>query len=345
MDNQSWRRRDVLAALGAGAITAALPPASFAAGAYKPRRIDVHHHVLPPAYNKFVESGQSLFRSPLDISWWTLEGAIRDMDKAGIATSIVSWPELNGRMPGDFLAVVRECNEWCAGLARDYPGRFGSFATLPYPNVDACLAEIAYAYDTLKVDGMRSAPSYQGKYLGHADFRPILEELNRRKAVVFIHPTQPACCGVIVPEAPSATLEFPFDTTRCITDLLVSGSFAQFPDIKWIFSHGGGTLPMLAGRIADNLRFNKRIGARTPKGAMYEFKKLYVDTASSYFPTSMAGMMALSGGSHILFGTDDPYIRVAETDEGMRALHLDPKLRAAIDRENALPLFPRLKKA
>ena len=338
-------RRSFLAGLAALGSSLLAPRSAAAETAYKPRRIDVHHHVLPPAYNDFVASGKSTFRSQIDTSWWTLPGAIADMDKYGISTSIVSWPDLNGNLPGDFPDVVRASNEWCARLARDYPGRFGSFATLPFPKIDTCLKEIAYALDTLKADGMRAAPSYAGKYLGHADFEPVLQELNRRKTVVFVHPTQPQCCGQIIPNAPSATLEFPFDTMRTIADLLLSGSFSKFPDIRWIFSHGGGTLPMLAGRVAEGAKRNPKIAQRLPNGPIAELRKIYVDTASAYFPYSWAGMMQLSGPRHILFGTDDPYIKVVEVDEGMAALKLDAKLRALIDRENALPLFPRLKKA
>jgi len=346
MSDVLWQRRELLATLGAAAAAAVFPRAGHAAdGLYKPRRIDVHHHVFPPAYNDFAASGRSTFRSPIDTSWWTLEGALADMDKYGIATAIVSWPDLNGNLPGDFLPVVRASNEWCAQLARDHPGRFGSFATLPLPATDAALDEIRYALDTLHADGVRFQPSYGGKYLGHPDFAPVLEELDRRQAVAFVHPTQPQCCGAIIPNAPSATLEFPFDTTRTIADLLLSGTLSKFAGIRWIFSHGGGALPSLAGRIANGAKFNPKVAARLPKGPIYELQRLYVDTASAFFPSSWAGVMALSGPRHILFGTDDPYVKVVETDEGLAALKLDAKLRAAIDRENALPLFPRLRKA
>lgn len=351
MAETEWQRRRFIAGLGVASTAAVIAPHAFfrdakaAEAAYKPRRIDVHHHVVPPPYEEFMASGKSTFRSPIDTSWWTLKGAIADMDRYGIATSIVSWPDLNGNLPGEFVSVVRACNEWCAQLARDYPGRFGNFATVALPNVDASLAEIAYALDTLKADGVRFQPSYNGKYLGHPDFAPVLAELDRRHAVAFVHPTQPQCCGQIIPNAPSATLEFPFDTTRTITDLLLSGSLARYPGIRWIFSHGGGTLPMLAGRISEGAKRNKKVASLLPDGPMAELKKLYVDTASAFFPSSWAGMMALSGPRKILFGTDDPYIKVAEVDEGIGALKLNAKLRAFVDRENALPLFPRLRKA
>ena len=340
----AWRRRQFLETL-AMTGAAALLPRAVPAAPYQPLRIDVHHHVLPPAYNDFVAKGLQKFRSPIDLSWWTVDRAIADMDKYGIATAIVSWPDLNGNMPGDFGDVVRSCNEWCAQLGRDHPGRFGNFATLPLPDIDASLKEIAYALDTLGADGMRAAPSYHGKYLGHPDFQPVWQELDRRNAIVFVHPTQPLCCGPILPNTASAILEFPFDTTRAITDVLLTGTFSKFPNIRWIFSHGGGALPMLAGRIASVTRFNPKFAERLPNGVIYELKKLYVDTASAFFPYSWAGITQLPGPERILFGTDDPYVSVAETDEGLAALKLQGTLRAAVDRENALALFPRLKKA
>jgi len=345
-DGVLWQRRQFLTGLGAASAAAALLPrnAFSADAAYKARRIDVHHHVPPPAYIDWMNAGNATFHSPLDTGTWSLDSALADIDRYHIETAIVSSPDLNGRLPGDFASTVRSCNEWLAKLTVDHPGRFGCFGMMPLPNVDTTLAEIAYVLDTLHSDGVRFAPSYAGKYLGDASFDPVLAELNRRKAVAFVHPTQPQCCGQMFPDAVSAVEEFPFDTMRTITDLLFSGQLAKYPDIKWIFSHGGGTLPMLAGRISGSFR-NPKMQARAPKGPIYELKKVYVDTASVYFPWSWAGVNALSGPHHILFGTDDPYVKVAETDEGLAALKLDAKLRAAIDRENALPLFPRLRKA
>jgi 6-methylsalicylate decarboxylase len=338
------QRRQFLLGLSATGAAMVLPRGVRTAdAAAKPHIIDVHHHVMPPAYVDFQNSGGQQFHSQIDVSAWTLKGCLADMDKYGIATAIVSWPDLNGQMPADQPAMLRKSNEWCAQLARDYPGRFGSFATMPLPDTDATLKEIAYSFDTLHVDGMRASPSYRGKYLGDPSFEPVLAELNRRKAVVFVHPAQPQCCGAVLPTSltSSSLLEFPFDTMRTITSLLLTGSLSKYPDIRWIFSHGGGTLPMLAGRVSDQMRFNPKVAPLIPHGVMYEFKKLYVDTASSYFPTSWPGMMAVSGPDHILFGTDDPYIKVVDTVTGLGKLHLPPKLHAKVDRENALPLFPR----
>ncbi len=338
------QRREFLAALAAGTAVAALPGTSLA-DSYKPRRIDVHHHVPPPAYIEWTNGGNATYRSPLDVGAMDLSERMAEMDKYHVETAIVSSPDLNGRLPGDFAGVVRSCNEWMAKLAHDHPARFGSFGMMPLPNVDLTLAEITYVFDTLHDDGVRFAPSYNGKYLGDVDFDPVLAELNRRKAVAFVHPTQPACCGQMFPDTVAAVEEFPFDTMRTITSLLFSGQFTKYPDIKWIFSHGGGTLPMLAGRISNGFKTNAKLKARVPKGPIYELQKIYVDTASAFFPWSWAGVNALSGPDHILFGTDDPYVKIVEVDKGLSERHLSPKLRAKVDRLNALPLFPRLQKA
>jgi predicted TIM-barrel fold metal-dependent hydrolase len=345
------QRRQFLTALGAAGAMTLLPPALVTgalvtdalAAPYKPRRIDVHHHVPPPAYIDWMAQGNATFHSPLDTGTWSLETALADMDKYGIETAIVSSPDLNGRLPGDFTGVVRRCNEFLAQLTVDHPGRFGCFGMMPLPKVDATLAEITYVLDTLHSDGVRFAPSYDGKYLGDVAFDPVMAELNRRKAVAFVHPTQPQCCGQMMPDVVSAIVEFPFDTMRTIVSLLYSGQLAKYPDIKWIFSHGGGTLPMLAGRISGSFR-NPKMKARAPQGPIYELQKVYVDTASAFFPWSWAGVAALSGPKHILFGTDDPYVKIPEVDAGLKALHLPPALRAAVDRGNALPLFPRFNK-
>ena len=341
-----WQRRQFLLGLGAaGAASTLFGEHAFAADqADKPRRIDVHHHVPPPAYVQWMAEGNATFRSPLDTGTWTLENALAQMDQFDIATAIVSSPDLNGRLPGDFAGVVRSCNEWLAKLTVDHPGRFGCFGMMPLPKVDVTLAEIAHVLDTLKSDGVRFAPSYAGKYLGDVGFDPVLAELNRRKAVAFVHPTQPQCCGQMMPDVVSAIQEFPFDTMRTITSLLYSGQLAKYPDIKWIFSHGGGTLPMLAGRISGSFR-NPKMQPRAPKGPIYELQKIYVDTASVYFPWSWAGVWALSGPRHILFGTDDPYVKIADVDAGLKALRLPPQARRLVDRENAAPLFPRFAKS
>jgi 6-methylsalicylate decarboxylase len=315
-----------------------------------PHRIDTHHHIFPPKWlaeerDRILDGAQAVPREQ-QLNW-SPTVAIEGMDAAGTATAIisVSTPGVWFGNAEQSRRLARIVNEYGAGMCRDYKGRFGMFAALPLPDVEGSLREIDYALDVLKLDGIGLMTSYGDTWPGNPKYAPVFDELNRRKAIVYFHPTAPTCCNTLVPGIASAVIEFPTDSTRCVTNLLFSGTFTRCPDIRFIFSHGGGTLPMLAGRIASGTRFNPKFAERLPNGAIYELKKLYVDTASAFFPYSWAGIMQMPGPGHILFGTDDPYVKVVETDEGLAALKLSGKLRAAVDRANALALFPRLKKA
>jgi 6-methylsalicylate decarboxylase len=154
-------------------------------------------------------------------------------------------------------------------MMRDYAGRFGLFAAMPLPDVDASVEEIAYALDTLKADGIGLMTSYGDKWPGDPLFRPVIEELDRRKAVVFVHPTTSNCCGALIPSAPAgpATIEWPVDTARVVLSLLTSGSLIRHPNIRFIFSHAGGALPALSGRIATFVERDKKAAAYAPNGA------------------------------------------------------------------------------
>ena len=174
------------------------------------------------------------------------------MDKDGVRTAVMSlastpglWFDAGG---DDAAKTVRECQDFAAKMRQDHPGRFGVFAPLSMMNVDVTLKEVEYAFDTLKADGINLQSNYGDKWLGDPIYQPVLAELNKRKAVVYVHPLVAACCGRLsIPTFPAA-IEVPHDTTRTVTSLLLTGSFKRYPDIKWIFSHAGGTIPMMAGR-------------------------------------------------------------------------------------------------
>src|SRR5229473_738547 len=160
------------------------------------------------------------------------------------------WPHLWSDAGGENAAkTVRECHDFAAKMRQDFPGRFGIFAPLSMIDVDATLKEIDYAFDAIKADGVNLQTNYGDKWLGDAMYTPVLEELNRRKAVVYVHPLVAACCGRLSVGTFPAVIEVPHDTTRTIASLLLSGSFARHRDIRWLFSHAGGTIPMMAGRI------------------------------------------------------------------------------------------------
>src|SRR3989442_7451378 len=175
--------------------------------------------------------------------------------------------------------MARTCNDFAAEMMRDNPGRFGLFATLSMLDIDATLKAIEYAFDTLKADGVGLQSNYGDKWLGSPTFKPVWDELNRRKAVVYVHPLVAACCGNLSVGAFPAVIEVPHDTTRTITSLLLSGSFARYRDIRWLFSHAGGTIPIMARPIDAFYRRRPKPKAVAPDGIFAQLARPYYGTA------------------------------------------------------------------
>lgn len=309
-------------------------------------RIDVHHHILPPEYVATVGDDRI---GPLILAGktpeWTPDMSIEAMDRNGIATAVtsISAPGLWFGDKAETLHLCRVCNEYAAEIRRDHPSRFGMFASLPLPDVDASLAEIEYALDTLKADGIGLLTSYGDRYPGDAAFAPVFDELNRRGAVVYFHPTN-APCNQCQPEIPAATLDFPFDTTRAIVSLLFGGTFARCQNIRFIFSHAGGTAPFLAERIG---RLAARPGFKdaVPNGVVPELQRLYYDTALSANWLAFRSLLELVVPEHVLFGSDYPFAPEATmtgTVRGLMEMGLDPNVLRGIERDNALTLFPHM---
>jgi len=195
---------------------------------------------------------------------------------------------------------------------REHPERFGAFGTIPYADTEGSLKEIEYALDTLRLDGFQLMTSYSGKYPGDPVFWPVLEELNRRSAVVYTHPLVPACCGSTVPGVSAGTIEYATDTTRTISSLLFSGAAARFPNIRWIFSHSGGTMPFLLSRFLQEERLMKDKSEKLPKGLMYELAKFYYDTAQGNHAGALSALVKIAPISQLLYGTDYPFRGGAE---------------------------------
>jgi predicted TIM-barrel fold metal-dependent hydrolase len=240
--------------------------------------------------------------------------------------------------------IARESNDYAAAVVRDNPTRFGIFASLPLPDTEGSLKEIAYALDTLKADGFGLMTSYGGKYLGDPAFWPVLEELNRRKAVVYDHPLSVDCCRNPIPQyMVNSAIEYATDTTRTIASLLFSGAAARFPDIKWIHSHGGGTMPMLWQRYIRQEATLKNKQEIVPNGVLHEVRRFYYDTAQANSPGALAALLKLVPTSQVMFGTDYPYRPGSEVVEGLTSYGFSAAELRAIDRDNALRLMPRLK--
>jgi predicted TIM-barrel fold metal-dependent hydrolase len=306
----------------------------------KPHRIDVHHHHTPPPYLAALVAGNI----PGPVRDWTPDKSLADMDQAGVATALTSitTPALRFLDDPGARKVARECNEYSAKLAGDSKGRFGMFAAMPMPYVEATLQEIAFALDTLRADGIGLLTSYGDKWLGDPAFAPVMSELNRRKAVVYTHPTTANGCANLIPDVPESIIEWGTDTTRTIASLVFSGTAARLPDVKWIFSHGGGTLPFLTERFVRLPSINKHLAARVPHGVEHELRRFYYDTAQAAHPYALASLTKLVPVSQIVFGTDFPYRTAAEHVKGLTGYGFGASDLLAIDRGNAVRLMPHL---
>jgi predicted TIM-barrel fold metal-dependent hydrolase len=328
--------------------------ATVALGGIRPARaattklIDTHHHFYPPAYQKSWSDWEDQRKIPHFGTQmaWTKESDIEQMDKNGITTSVLSLASTPGTWFGDdgqaAHDMARQCCDYAAEMVRDKPGRYGLFAPLSMIDIDATLKEIEYAFDTLKADGVNLQTNYGDKWLGNPVYKPVMEELNRRKAVVYVHPLVANCCGNLSVGAFPAVIEVPHDTTRTVTSLLLSGTFARLRDIKWLFSHAGGTIPMLAGRIeAFYEQRAKGPDGFAPDGIEAALRRLYYDTANGTHPASMAALMKLVPSSQISYGTDYPYFPLDQINS-LRALNLAAADLTAIMSGTAERLMPRL---
>ncbi len=310
------------------------------------RLIDVHSHIIPPFYleqnrDRIAASrGGEITRAWLE---WSPQQSLDAMDGHGVETSILSL-STPGVWFGDTAearSTARRVNDYGAELVRSHPGRFGLFAVLPLPDTEGSLREIEYAFDVLKANGIGLLTSYGDKWLGDPTYSAVFEELNRRKAVVFVHPTTPNCCRALVPGIATIMSEVPQDTTRTIESLLFSGTLTRLKDIRFIFCHAGGTMPVVGARMTHYAP--KNLKEVLPQGVEYELKRLYYDVAVSGYRPAIAALTALVPMSQILFGSDFPYRLLGETADTLSQIGLLEKDLAAIGRDNALALLPRLK--
>jgi len=296
-------------------------------------RIDVHHHVVPP---QFADDSMPMelpdaARKLESMDSWRIRTAITSLTARVVLKNIHRLPE-----------VARTCNEFQARMALDYPSRFGSFALLPLPDVDAALEEITYALDVLHLDGVGLFSSVNGQYLGDPLFNPVFDELNRRGAVVFIHPAHCEVPRETNLQAPPFVVEYVFDTTRAIVNLIHSGALKRCPDIRLIVAHGGGAAPFLAQRIA---MMEGHRGAKGVTGVIATLRSLYYEIASTTSAFALRSLQELADPAHILWGSDLPFVHGArlqeEIDHWQHYDGFDAAGRLAVEELNALELFPR----
>lgn len=299
-------------------------------------RIDVHHHYAPPGWLRSLDVWPQPWKE------WSPAGTIEEMDRTGTEKAVLSITT-PGVWFGDDVAarkLARECNEFAATLRAQHPGRFGIFTVLPLPDLEGTLQELAYGLDTLHADGVGLLTSYRAKWLGDPYFAPVFEELDRRKAVVFVHPTVAECCKGLLPGIPDAAIEYGTDTTRAIARIVFGGSSKRYPGIRFIFSHAGGTMPFLNQRFVQLAARDTNYAALLPDGFLPEVRRFYYDTAQASNPVAMGALLQVVPLSQVVFGTDYPYLTIAENVTALQSCKMFGAAElTAITRENAVRLL------
>jgi 6-methylsalicylate decarboxylase len=311
------------------------------------RTIDVHHHILPDFF--FTETNDpSAPVGGITPPTWSADMMLSYMDDAEIDVAItsISSPGVHVGDDSKARALARRCNELSADLIRAHPKRLGGFAALPLPDVDGALAELTYALDVLRLDGVVLFSNSNGVYLGDASFDPVFAELERRRAVVFVHPTASPDSSARRLGLPDTLIDFTADTTRAVAQMHYSNRFARTPSIKYIFSHAGGTVPYVAGRWAIVDAMNVIPGAEERGTAADTLRRLYWDTAISFGDPVLGMLRDIVGLDQVLFGSDHPYLRrdlaVGCVQKLGQTGALSDAERAGVMSGNAVKLFPRL---
>lgn len=314
-----------------------------------PHRIDVHHHILPASYAAALDRAGYARVAGVDRPRWSDDIALGVMDRHGIEVGIgsISAPGVHFGNDAEARELARVCNDASAELIERHPGRFGGFACLPLPDVDGSLREIEHALDELGLDGVvLLASQSDGRYLGDPAFEEVMAELDRREAVVFIHPAIPVSMRSVPVAIPAFAMEFTFDTTRAAFNLAHTGTLERHSRIRFILSHAGGTVPYLAWRFNLLWLMDADLRQRAPRGGIHYLSRLYYDTALSANPHALRSLQELVGAERILFGSDFPFAPepiTAATVEGVLTYGgFDASARDAVERANALRLFPRL---
>jgi predicted TIM-barrel fold metal-dependent hydrolase len=313
------------------------------------RRIDVHLHIIPQFYQDAVRAAGLGPARRAGYPAYSVERALEVMDASEIelAVTSVAQPGVGFAERATARELARRLNEYAADLAARHPQRFGGFATIPMHDIADAVAETEHALDALKLHGVSLFASYGEKFLGDPQFDPVLDALNRRKAVVFIHPTLHPSSRTIALPWPGFVMEYLFDTTRAAVNLLLGGTLERFPDIKFILPHAGGTLPYFAWRLAST----PVIDPTTPQWPREKFaaglRRFWYDTALASGATTMGALRTVADPDKIVFGSDWPFVPPPLVAEAVKehtapGLHTEAE-RAAIDRGNALRLFSGLR--
>ena len=309
--------------------------------------IDTHHHILPDFFWRETNDSHTPVGGLAPLQW-SKEAMISFMDDAGIDVAVmsVSTPGVHLGDSEKARSLARRCNEFAAELVHTRPDRFASFACLPLPDIDASLEELSYAVDVLRLDGVVLFTNSRGVYLGDATLAPVFEELERRKSVVFVHPNPSPDAAAHSLGLPDNLIDFPTDTNRAVAQMHYTNRFARTPNVKYIFSHAGGSIPYLAARfeIIDEMDFIP--GAEQRGTAASMFRGMYWDTALAASDPVLRMLRDVVGIDQVLFGTDFPYLRrdlaVNAKQRILESSELNDSERRAVLGGNASRLLKRL---
>lgn len=310
-----------------------------------PRRIDVHFHLIPPFYSEAVYAagrGPAIGKYPD----WSPQLALELMDACGVEVALTSLAQPGVGFGDEASAqeLARRCNDYAAELVARWPKRFGAFATVPMWSIEGARDEIAYALDVLAFDGVSLFASYGENFLGDPKFDPVLGMLNERAAVVFVHPgLHPSSKRLALPW-PAFMMEYLFDTTRAVVNLVFSGALARFPRIKFILPHAGGLAPYFAWRLSVSPMIDKRLPQLSREQVYAGLKHFWYDNALAPGEQTFGTLDHVAAPQRVVFGTDFPFANarvIAEMIKTYESGFLSDARRAAIDRTNALALFPK----
>ncbi|OBH52900.1 amidohydrolase family protein [Mycobacterium sp. E2479] len=307
-------------------------------------RIDTHHHAVPADYRTFLRKAGIDEAGGRAVPEWSAEGSLEVMSEVGIGTAILSVSAPGTTFmpnPGDATALARDLNDELASVVAAQPDRFGLFATVPMPHVDESVDEVVRALDELHADGVVLLANHAGTYLGQDGQDDLFAVLDARSAVVFIHPAE--LPGPAVDGAVPFAADFLLDTTRAAYLLVRNGIRRKYPNIRFILSHAGGFVPYASHRLAMAIVGDT---GGSPLDILDDFAGFYFDTALSASAAALPSLLAFAKPGHVTFGSDSPFAPLAVAKMFAAGLEtypgLDPGARAAIDRTNALSLFPRL---
>ena len=308
-------------------------------------KLDVHAHYLPAPYRQALErSGHAQPDGMPAIPAWSADEHVALMDRLGIATALlsVSTPGVQldgGPPPGD---LAREVNEAGRRAVVDHPGRFGLLGSLPMTDTEEAIAEIAHCSDVLHVDGFVLLTHVGGTYLGDPAWEPVFDELDRRRARVLVHPTSPVCWEHTSFGRPRPMLEFLFDTTRAIVNLVLNGTVARHHNLRLIIPHVGAALPVVADRVAG---FAIALGVDPSVDVVRDLAGLHYDLSGTPIPRQLDALLALTTIEHLHYGSDVPFTPELVADVARQQLDTagDPP-GSLVDalRANTERLFPRL---